>query len=228
MEDSVGAQIAVVVLNSIGTDNPNDFGTRLFNYWGIGQAGIDNGLLILLVMDQRRVEFITGNGLEEILPDVLCYQIQQELMVPLFKAGDYSNGILDGLLACANVITTNEIYQAPPPPVYDEYYDLYEEEYYYNPWYDYFKFYALRFVLPVTGIFLFMLLMTLFTKDYYKKYKYIRVFDFILFPILLPSIYFIYMLTRKIIGLFQKRHLDLALKQVFKCDVCLNTRMINT
>ena len=112
VEDSVGAQIAIVILNSIGTDNPNDFGTRLFNYWSIGQEGIDNGLLILLVMDQRRVEFITGNGLEEILPDALCYQIQQNYMVPLFKKDNYGNGILEGLRVCADVLYKNEIYQA--------------------------------------------------------------------------------------------------------------------
>ena len=73
LEDSTSAQVAVVVLNSIGADNPHDFGTRLFNYWGIGQRGIDNGLLILMIMDQRRVEFITGNGFESVLPDQLCY-----------------------------------------------------------------------------------------------------------------------------------------------------------
>jgi uncharacterized protein len=84
LEDSSTAQIAVVLVNSIGQENPKDFATRLFNYWGIGQADTDNGLLIFTVMDQHRTEFETGYGLEAVLTDAMCYRIGMQELVPEF------------------------------------------------------------------------------------------------------------------------------------------------
>src|SRR5262245_53409692 len=63
LEAKTTAQVAVVVLNSIGTDDIFDFAQRLFTLWGIGQSSNDNGLLVLMVMDQRTVRFHTGQGL---------------------------------------------------------------------------------------------------------------------------------------------------------------------
>lgn len=97
LEANATAQIAVVVLPSIGDQIPKDFATELFQHWGIGQAGKDNGLLILVVMDQRRVEFETGYGLEGVLPDVICYRIINENFVPNFKAGDYDAGLISSV-----------------------------------------------------------------------------------------------------------------------------------
>lgn len=94
IEDSTSAQVAVVILQSIGQANPKEFTTRLFNTWGIGQADVDNGLLIFAVMDQRRTEFETGYGLEGVLPDVVCYRIAMQQLVPEFKQGRYGEGLL--------------------------------------------------------------------------------------------------------------------------------------
>ena len=77
LEDTTTAQIAVVILKSIDDAVPKEFATELFQYWGIGNKETDNGLLILFVLDQRRIEFETGYGVEGILPDVTCYRIQQ-------------------------------------------------------------------------------------------------------------------------------------------------------
>ena len=94
MEDSIGVQVAVVIVESIGTANPKDFAHELFNLWGIGQAGRDNGLLIFTVLDQRRTEFETGYGLEGVLPDVVCYRIGMQELVPAFREGRYGPGLL--------------------------------------------------------------------------------------------------------------------------------------
>lgn len=94
LEDSATAQIAVVLVQSIGQEDPKDFATRLFARWGIGQAGADNGLLIFSVMDQRRTEFETGYGLEGVLPDAICYRIGMQELVPYFRAGDYGQGLI--------------------------------------------------------------------------------------------------------------------------------------
>ncbi len=94
LEQNSTAQVAIVIVNSIGQENPKDFATRLFNHWGIGQADVDNGLLVFSVMDQRRTEFETGYGLEGVLPDVICYRIGMQELVPYFREGNYGAGLI--------------------------------------------------------------------------------------------------------------------------------------
>ncbi len=98
--DNEIVQVAVVALNSIGDEIPKDFAHQLLNKWGVGDAASNNGLVILLVLDQRTVAFATGYGIEQSLTDADCYNIQQEYMVPYFKKGDYDTGILEGTLKC--------------------------------------------------------------------------------------------------------------------------------
>jgi uncharacterized protein len=94
LEDSSTAQVAVVVLASIGEDNPKEFATRLFKKWGIGTAEKDNGLLILTVMDQHRTEFETGLGTESVLPDAICYRVGMQELVPYFQQKKYGTGLI--------------------------------------------------------------------------------------------------------------------------------------
>jgi uncharacterized protein len=97
LETDTKAEINVVMLNSIGSKDIFDFGVQLFNKWGIGKEKLDNGLLILFVLDQRTVRFEVGYGLEGILPDGICKRIQTQAMIPEFKNGDYDAGILAGV-----------------------------------------------------------------------------------------------------------------------------------
>ena len=111
LEDSATAQVAVVVLPSIGEAVPKDFANALFKKWGVGRASKDNGLLVLFVLDQRRVEFETGYGLEGVLPDIVCGRIQRAQMVPAFKNGDYNAGMLAGIEAIAETLLQPEAVQ---------------------------------------------------------------------------------------------------------------------
>jgi uncharacterized protein len=97
LEAKTTVQVAVVVIKSIGTEDIFDFAQRLYDHWGIGRAAKSNGLLILLVMDQRTVRFQTGHGLEGVLPDIVCKHIQMRQMIPYFKIEDYNSGIVDGV-----------------------------------------------------------------------------------------------------------------------------------
>ena len=74
-DDSGFVQMDVVVLQSIGDEDPKTFATELFNYWGIGDSSEDNGLLVLLIMDKRTVSFEVGYGIEDVFTDAECYQI---------------------------------------------------------------------------------------------------------------------------------------------------------
>ncbi len=109
IENTSTAQIAVVIVNSIGNEVPKDFATRLFNKWGIGQKQKDNGLLILTVIDQRRTEFETGYGLEPILTDALSYRIASQELVPHFKNGDYGSGLLAGIKRIKSILENPEV-----------------------------------------------------------------------------------------------------------------------
>lgn len=76
VEDSLGIEVAVVAVNSIGDQDARMFATDLFKHWGLGQKSKDNGLLIQLVTEpsQRSVVFETGYGIEGVLPDAICYR----------------------------------------------------------------------------------------------------------------------------------------------------------
>ena len=108
LEDSATAQVAVVMLPSIGEADRFEFAQRLFEHWKIGQAEKDNGLLIVFILDQRNIRFHTGFGLEGILNDARCKQIQQEFMVPSFKNDDYNTGMLLGIEKVSAMLTTPE------------------------------------------------------------------------------------------------------------------------
>lgn len=116
LEDSTTAQVAVVCLNSIGEVVPKDFATTLFRKWGLGYRQKNNGLLILLVNDQHRIEMETGYGLEGILPDAICRRIQTEKMIPFARTGDYDQAITSGVAEVARLVsepeTAKEVYDA--------------------------------------------------------------------------------------------------------------------
>lgn len=114
VEDSLGIEVAVVAIRSIGEHDARMFATDLFQHWGLGKKDKDNGLLIQLVTDppQRSVVFETGYGIEGILPDAICYRLQQRYMLPDFKTGDYNNGMLKGVASVANYLMASDYERA--------------------------------------------------------------------------------------------------------------------
>ena len=107
LENSTTDQVAVVVVKDIQNDKtPKDFATSLFRHWGIGKKDKNNGLLILLVVNQRRMEFEVGYGLESTLTDILTKQIQERYMVPYAKSGDYDNCVIAGVQQVIAVLKT--------------------------------------------------------------------------------------------------------------------------
>ncbi len=104
LEASTGIETAVVMLPSIGEEDIFNFAHELFRQWGIGKKKSNNGLLILFVMDQRKVRFTVGYGLEGTMTDAMSKRIQMQRMVPRFKAGDWDGGMVDGVRAAAQVL----------------------------------------------------------------------------------------------------------------------------
>lgn len=110
LRDSLGIEVAVVAVESIGDNDPRMFANELFKLWGIGKREDDNGLLIQLITapQQRSVVFETGYGLEGVLPDAICYRLQQTYMVPDMKSGDFSLGMLRGVVAVKDYLMASD------------------------------------------------------------------------------------------------------------------------
>lgn len=90
------AQVAVVAVDAIAGGDPFTFAYELFSKWGVGRREDSNGVGILLVREQREIRFVTGRGVEGVLPDALCKRIQTNYMLPAFREGDYDRGMVRG------------------------------------------------------------------------------------------------------------------------------------
>jgi uncharacterized protein len=100
-----GSEMVVVsVPESKPATSPKELATKLFNRWGIGQKGKDNGILFLISVADRRVEIETGYGLEAILPDAKLGQLIEQRIKPKFKAGDFDAGTLSGSEAIVQLV----------------------------------------------------------------------------------------------------------------------------
>ncbi len=104
LQDKTSAQIAVAVFPDLGGEEYTDYAVRLFEHWGIGQKGKDNGLLILNALAERKVRIEVGYGLEGIIPDGLAGRILRQNMFPLLKEGKNGAAYLSGVAVIASII----------------------------------------------------------------------------------------------------------------------------
>lgn len=102
--DQTSAEMVVVAVNDINTD-PDEFATDLMEKWGVGKKDKDNGVILLIVKDQRKAVIRTGDGMEGVLPDIVCGRILREDMFPRFKEGDYDGGTEAAVSRMSRVIT---------------------------------------------------------------------------------------------------------------------------
>lgn len=191
-------QIALVIVRSIGEQVPKDFATELAQFWGIGEKSRDNGLLVLLVLDQRRIEFETGYGTETILTDVLSKQIQQEEMLPYFRNNNYDAGILAGVNAICSILNGHTL---------DENSQFENEEQ--ENAAEYARrardrqrnFWVVFFAWHLVGITIYLIafLVARYQSDPYKKYNIIKNFAFWIWAVIFPLTHiFLVLLSTKL------------------------------
>ncbi len=104
LDRKAGAQMAVVTLQTLQGGEIRDFANRLFEKWGIGKKGEDRGLMILLVLDERRIWVEVGYGLEPLLPDARVGRILDQSVIPYFRGGNLAAGLISGAQAYAGII----------------------------------------------------------------------------------------------------------------------------
>jgi uncharacterized protein len=92
-DDSTSTQIAVVIIKSVGEYDINEYGLKLGRAWGIGQKGKNNGIVVLVALNDHKVTIQTGYGSEGGVPDVITQEIIQNDIVPHFKQNDYYGGL---------------------------------------------------------------------------------------------------------------------------------------
>ncbi|OYQ38163.1 hypothetical protein CHU92_06450 [Flavobacterium cyanobacteriorum] len=97
--DTTSIQIVVVVVPTTGGDDIDRFKVDLAHSWGIGQEKADNGVLLLVAKDDRKVAIATGYGTEHLLSDAVSNRIIDEVIVPQFKRGNFYEGIDNGTTA---------------------------------------------------------------------------------------------------------------------------------
>ena len=102
------AQTAVVAVAEIDSDDVFEFAYELFSKWGVGSKS-NSGIGILLVEEAREIRFVTGYGVEGALPDAICKRIQTQYMLPYFRNGDYSSGMVSGVEAIRSVLNGSEL-----------------------------------------------------------------------------------------------------------------------
>ncbi len=92
-------QIVVLTVPTIGDMSVEEYATKVFETWKLGMKGKDNGVLIVIVPQDRKMRIEVGYGLEGTLTDVASSRIIRNLMTPQFKAGNYDKGVEDGTMA---------------------------------------------------------------------------------------------------------------------------------
>jgi len=99
-----GAEVAVVTIQSIAPLSIEEYAVRLYEKWGIGKKGLDNGVLVILAITERKMRIEVGYGLEGALPDGKCGEIRDRFMIPYFRQGELSKGIMLGTEAIIQII----------------------------------------------------------------------------------------------------------------------------
>ncbi len=105
LEDKSGIQLVVATVKSLQGGDIETFANGLFRFWNLGEAKKNNGVLLLIAPAEHKVRIEVGYGLEGTLTDALSSVIIAGAIVPRFKAGDYSGGIVRGVDGIISVLS---------------------------------------------------------------------------------------------------------------------------
>jgi len=113
LEKDTTAQVFVATVKSLEGDSIEDYASRLFEKWKIGQKDKDNGVLFLVALDDHKMRIEVGYGLEPVITDGRAGRIRDDDVIPLFKKNDYEGGIKAGVASIEKYIRDG----TPPAPL---------------------------------------------------------------------------------------------------------------
>lgn len=103
-EQKTSDQLVVATVPSLQGTSIEDYANQLFRHWGIGQKDQNNGILLLVAPQERKVRMEVGYGLEGVLPDAVAATIIQSAIIPAFKAGHMAQGVVKGADAILSIL----------------------------------------------------------------------------------------------------------------------------
>jgi uncharacterized protein len=112
LEKDKGAQIAIVLLPTTQPESIEQFGIRLAEAWKIGRKGVDDGVIVIVAKNDRKMRIEVGYGLEGAIPDAIAKRIVAEQMAPRFREGDFAGG-LRATVATLDKVIRGEALPAP-------------------------------------------------------------------------------------------------------------------
>ena len=104
LQQRKGSQLQVLIVPTTQPEDIFDYSQRVFDQWKLGRKGVDDGVLLVVAMQDRRMRIHPGYGLEGVIPDATANRIIQEYLVPKFRAGDFGGGIIDATGVLARLI----------------------------------------------------------------------------------------------------------------------------
>ncbi len=116
LEAATGAQVGVLIVATTAPEDIAAYTIRVFDAWKLGRGAIDDGVLLLVAKNDRRVRIEVARGLEAVIPDAAAARIIREYVAPRFRAGNYYGGIDDAVGALVTLIND----EALPPPLDDD------------------------------------------------------------------------------------------------------------
>jgi uncharacterized protein len=92
-EGATGAQVVMAIFASLEGESLEDFSVRLAERWRVGQKGLDNGVILLVFVRDRKLRLEVGYGLEPLIPDAVAAGIVRDVIAPRFREGRYAAGL---------------------------------------------------------------------------------------------------------------------------------------
>ena len=104
-----GSQVAVLIISTTEPEEIESYGIRLAEKWKIGRKNVDDGVILIIAKDDRKLRIEVGYGLEGAIPDIYAKRIIENIILPTFRQGNFYDGIKDGVHAIVSLINKEEL-----------------------------------------------------------------------------------------------------------------------
>jgi uncharacterized protein len=108
LEKTTGSQIAILIVDTLNGEKIEEFSGRAFDKMNLGRSKIDDGLLIVQSLKDKKIRIEVGLGLERIIKDEIASKINREMIIPRFKEGKYYDGFYNGVTRIIELIEENK------------------------------------------------------------------------------------------------------------------------
>ena len=108
-EQSKGSQVIVLIVSTTGDETIEQYGIRVADQWKIGREGVDDGVIFLVALQDRKMRIEVGYGLEGAIPDAMAKRIITQIVTPEFRSGHFYDGINDGVDAIISLVNGEEL-----------------------------------------------------------------------------------------------------------------------